>query len=468
MGILFNEFEEKPTPTFYALLLLFIGLLFLGGYKYFSNVNDKYKCSLTLKNPDEGGACFDKNKKILPNTNTSHQCCNENGVKNKNTWQDVSYLKQDCTGNWIDMYAGRCVENSNGMNITCNNPGFTYKQFNMIKPAKFGGECPFVDGEMRASPCVRTCVSSDCSPTDNNPVCDGSGRVIGFNECFARAAGFTSFEPCANPVHSNDIKPTTPKPSERPSGVVSTEHCLGPNNSVGLEVCDKNNNKVAINSCVALETVEDYTGFDGVNYKFCHPTHVCTKEYNPMCDKNNKVIASNKCVAGTLGYKVDLLKSCNGMQRPITKPDTPVGIDPVPEDPPVGVYPVPEDSPVGIDPVPEDPPVGIDPIPEDPPVGIDPIPYEEIPVPDECNDNTKLNYDPVCDLFGRNIFIAVNKCVARQAGYTDFAPCTKKFGNAVCTFEHDPVCDENNNILGSNPCIAKKNGHHPDSFQTCQ
>ena len=614
MSVFFNEFEGNPTPTFYAIMVLSIGLFFMVVYKYFSKKTVKYKCDLTFKNADKGGFCFDKNKDPISNVSTLYECCDDKGIKNENTWRDVSHLAQNCTGTWNEMYSGKCVQNSDGVGIACNNAGFKYERYQIIKPAKYGGNCPFSDGEMKETPCVNTCVTNDCSNTNHDPVCDSSGRVVGFNPCFASASGFTEFAPCSAASTASNTLPNDDYGI--PSDIIDIEHCVGTNNSYGLDVCDKNNNRIAINACVALETVDDYTGFDGVNYKFCNPMYSCTKEYNPMCDKNNKVVASNECMAFTLGYKTNLLRPCNKLDiisppqenpvpsedntTPIEEKPTPVGIYPVPientpipvnvpientpvpseqqnpvpvgiypippENTPVGIYPVPpENTPVGIYPVPpENTPVGIYPVPpENTPVGIYPVPIEENPVPvnvppentpvpvpvpientpvpvnvpientpvpseqqnpvpvgiypippentpvpvpvpientpvpvnvpientpipvgiptentpvpvpvpeqdfDEC-ENTTFTFDPVCDMFGQNIFIAANKCIAKQAGYTKFVPCENKFGNTICTTEHRPVCDKNNIILANNSCFAMKKGHHPDSFQLCE
>lgn len=313
MSVFFNEFEGNPTSSFYAIMVLSIGLFFWFAYKYFLNTKTvEYKCDLTLKNADEGGFCFDKNKYPISSVNTLYECCNDQGVRNKNTWQDMSYLSQNCTGKWNEMYSGKCVQNLNGVDIACNNPGFKYERYQIIKPAKYGGSCLFSDGVIKETPCVKTCVINDCSNMEYDPVCDSAGRVIGFNACFASTSGFTEFEPCTANTTITDLPSDAIPPSyEIPSDIIDTTHCMGTNDSDGLDICDKNNNKIAINACVALETVDDYTGFDGVNYKFCNPTYSCTREYDPMCDENNKVVASNECIAFTLGYKLDLLRSCN-------------------------------------------------------------------------------------------------------------------------------------------------------------
>ena len=174
MSVFFNEFQGGPTPTFYATIVLCIGLFFMFAYKYFSNSNAvKYKCDLTFKNANEGGFCFDKNKDPISNVDMLYECCDDKGVKNKNTWRDVSHLARNCTGAWNEMYSGRCV-NSDGVNIAGNSAGFKYEQYHIVKPAKYGGTCPFSDGQIKETPCVNTRVTNDFSNTNPYPVCDSA------------------------------------------------------------------------------------------------------------------------------------------------------------------------------------------------------------------------------------------------------------------------------------------------------
>ena len=49
MSVFFNEFEGNPTPTFYAIMVLSIGLFFMVVYKYFQKRQSNTNVTLLLR-----------------------------------------------------------------------------------------------------------------------------------------------------------------------------------------------------------------------------------------------------------------------------------------------------------------------------------------------------------------------------------------------------------------------------------
>lgn len=172
----------------------------------------------------------------------------------------------------------------------------------------------------------------------------------------------------------------------------------------GVPVCDSSGTIVAPNECLAIH--------NNINdFEACAgDINVCPLIFLPVCDGNGKRIATNACEAELRGYTK--FSICTDDDE----------IRPTPTVPPLQ------------------------------------------PVDGPCT----REFKPVCDMFGNNIFIASNACVAQTQGYTKFIPCSSssvKLCESSSTDSQEPVCDKDGVVIASRGCEALKKGF--DKFSPC-